>query len=123
MRCYNVYRLLQIGLVGNSVSHGSLHILINRVYRLLQIGLVGNCVRTWLAVVVALESLPITSNRISWKQEGRLYFQISRNKGTGCLPITSNRISWKLYILVVIGWTKCSYVYRLLQIGLVGNER
>ena len=64
------------------------------VYRLLQIGLVGNL--TWWVTPWAesrVYRLPITSNRISWKHKmltaGCIVSRV-------CLPITSNRISWKL---------------------------
>ena len=66
-----------------------------RVYRLLQIGLVGNAT---LEILERRQNpqrsrLPITSNRISWKRP----MLVSGLRGkAGCLPITSNRISWKL---------------------------
>ena len=89
-----VYRLLQIGLVGNLTGAVALMIAAVAVYRLLQIGLVGN-----LAVSIAWASLDATER----------------------LPITSNRISWKRGLQFVPGWHLNTNVYRLLQIGLVGN--
>ena len=90
----HVYRLLQIGLVGNSASCPNHAIAPSKVYRLLQIGLVGN-----------------GGSRLE-----------SGHKLISCLPITSNRISWKLQtsrFLLQSVWGLL--VYRLLQIGLVGN--
>ena len=116
-----VYRLLQIGLVGN--SYCSIRIgLVNKVvlvYRLLQIGLVGNAFFAANALHFPNSGLPITSNRISWKLlfsvNGKLSLLVYRllqiglvgnlsshdyspegvNEWNCGLPITSNRISWK----------------------------
>ena len=46
---------------------------------------------------------------------------IAKSINTGCLPITSNRISWKPHCLYLLLAMDCEDVYRLLQIGLVGN--
>ncbi len=61
------------------------------------------------------DSLPIRSNRISWKRLMRskaLYITIS-------LPIRSNRISWKPSFPVSL--ERVAPPYLLGQIGLVGN--
>ena len=143
-----VYRLLQIGLVGNCVSGSIVCVQSMPVYRLLQIGLVGNLsahLRTSSGSQVS-KCLPITSNRISWKLTPRIERGLKPLKvhvyrllqiglvGNKCsidkvrspvkpdgLPITSNRISWKRLPYSPRPFRNSHVVYRLLQIGLVGN--
>ena len=109
------YRLGQIGLVGNAYTFLA-KLLPNCPYRLGQIGLVGNVSTFWTRSGYFF-TLPIGSNRISWKQHihhwiephakrpyrfGQiglvgnirlLFFTVTIRK---TLPIGSNRISWKL---------------------------
>ena len=67
---------------------------------------------------VVESGLPITPNRISWKLPVRT---ASRAKYRAkSLPITPNRISWKRVDNSPAG-LQAARVYRLPQIGLVGN--
>nr|CAO88402.1 unnamed protein product [Microcystis aeruginosa PCC 7806] len=60
-------------------------------------------------------SLPIRSNRISWKPNPeRMIAEYQKP-----LPIRSNRISWKRSLLRVLNFMASPYL--LGQIGLVGN--
>ena len=68
------------------------------VYRLLQIGLVGNLIREVNTTIYIKARLPITSNRISWK----LLPVDPSLRLVASLPITSNRISWKQPVLEVL---------------------
>ncbi len=84
-------------------------------YLLGQIGLVGNKFPIANNFARELSSLPIRSNRISWKRF-RLNNLIQPDRA---LPIRSNRISWKPKNITVITRKACPYL--LGQIGLVGN--
>ena len=85
-------------------------------YLLGQIGLVGNKFPIANNFARELSSLPIRSNRISWKRF-RLNNLIQPDRA---LPIRSNRISWKPKNITVITRKACPYL--LGQIGLVGNR-
>jgi hypothetical protein len=94
----NPYLLGQIGLVGNlarspipPITPSSSE---NPPYLLGQIGLVGNLLIVFIAITESfLSSLPIRSNRISWKHQYAVKQRTQHQVAS--LPIRSNRISWK----------------------------
>ena len=107
------YLLGQIGLVGNALkSPDTAHF--RSPYLLGQIGLVGNPPITFKKS--RKFSLPIRSNRISWKPNCLSRW---RRRVAQPLPIRSNRISWKQ--MESRKHTRLGLPYLLGQIGLVGN--
>ena len=65
--CANPYLLGQIGLVGNLLLSACITAVKPTPYLLGQIGLVGNAIASGF-VMTGNPTLPIRSNRISWKQ-------------------------------------------------------
>ena len=97
--------------------------ILEAVYRLTQIGIVGNfrpnADRIAWQVRMRPDRLPINSNRNCWKREETVQ-TIDKEIETS-LPINSNRNCWKPLSTMKTSKPFPPLVYRLTQIGIVGN--